>query len=299
MKVGPFLMTLLFHQLTKSDARKRGAWPDPAKYRSRLDLMADGDDMGFDVWYAPEEKRKGWTLIDIHGGAYVYSSRKGNFGFASVFLEKGYDVVLLDYRPNTKDGKRNCLMQVQNLARQLKYVFAHGEELGLNTEKVVLTGDSAGGHFSLLLAEALGNPELAKALGIDLEDVRIHALATSCPNYDLVRSVNNTSMNGRAKKWMFGRDYKDETKARLISPREHLKDLAIPLFLSTCTNDFIGQESLDLKAEAEALGKDLTYYNVDNPDKAVQHVHNVIDFPLPDSIAVNDAMDAFFAAHLG
>lgn len=297
MKIGPLGMKVLLHFLWKEEKKRRAFWPDPNAYRHQIDVDVLGDGIfehKVDIYYAndgPNKKNK--VLLDIHGGAYLFGNRKNNYGFASVFLEKGYDVVLLDYQPNGK--RRGCLDQFRSVAAELRYLWDHASELGLNQGGFYLMGDSAGGHFSLLLAEALGDAEYAKALGIDLDGIRIHGVAVCCPLYDFERGVHTEALNRAGKRFMFGPDYANPEFARLLSPRAHLSSLNIPLFLSTCRNDFIKQDSLDLNEEAMKASKDLTYVYIDAEDQRVQHVHNVTHFRDPESIEVNDAMDAFFS----
>ena len=297
MKLGPFGMKMILRLLWKEEKKRRAFWLDPNLYRHQLDVDVLGDgvfDHKVDIYYANEgPNKKNKVLLDIHGGAYLFSNRKNNYGFASVFLEKGYDVVLLDYQPNGKG--RGCLDQLRSVAAELKYLWDHAAELKLNQDQFYLMGDSAGGHFSLVLAEALGDDEYARTLGIDVSGIRVHGVAVCCPLYDFERGVQTEALNRAGKRLMFGPDYDKPEFARLLSPKAHLPLLNIPLFLSSCRNDFIKQESLDLNEDATKAGKDITYVFIDVEDQRVQHVHNVTHFRDPESVQVNDAMDSFFS----
>lgn len=297
MKLGPTSLKLIRVFLRKSDKKKHKAWPPKEAYRSLLDVDALGDGVfehQIDVYYAPESIRKNVTLIDIHGGAYIYGDRKNNFGFASVFLDKGYDVVTLDYGHN--DLRRHgCQDQVATLGKQLAYVAGHAEELGLNPRRFFLTGDSAGGHFALLLAEAACDPELEKRLGLDLGGIQIHGVAVSCPVYDLKRNVGTAMLSKSGKKMMFGPRYDDPSFVTDYSPREHLDSLHMPTFVISCAKDFLKQESLDLVADMKEKDMDVEFHFVDKDDSAIGHVFNVIDIHLDESKTANEATDLFFS----
>ena len=261
--------------------------------KSDIDALGDGRfDHQIDIIYAPKDKRLGKTLIDIHGGAYIYSYRKNNVSFASVFASKGYDVVLLDYPHNGK--KHNILEQVQVLGKQLAFLAEHAKEYGLEGKEFGLIGDSAGGHMALLLAEASCDKQLQEKLGIDLKGIRFVGVAVSSPVYDFVAAVDAPTLSNSGRKMMFGPDYRNRELMTLLSPRTHVESLRLPLFLNACRNDFIGQHSHVLHDDLVARNQPFVWCFIDSEDKNVDHVHNVTKISLPESIQVNDGIAAFF-----
>ena len=294
MKLGIFAIKLIISKLAREVRKRKKSWPNPLQYRPRPDVDALGDGVfehQFDIYYAKEETPKKGTIVDIHGGAYLFGNRKHNFGYAAVFLEKGYDVVLLDYQPN--NGVSDCQQQLQTVAKQLRYLFDHADELGLDRERIYLFGDSAGGHFALTIAEASCDPAYAKKLGINLKDISFRAAVVSCPVYDFEGMAETSLLSDKAKKYMVGPPWNDSEYKKLMSPKLHLSSLNIPVFLSSCRNDFIKAESLALDADAKAAGKNLTLLFLETKDRAVAHVHNVIAPTLPESVEVNDAAERF------
>lgn len=295
MKIGKTALKIAFHFVAKMDRKRMRSWPSIDQYEHVLDVDAIGDGNFyhcFDVFYAPKDKRLGKTVFDIHGGAYIYGDRKNNFGFASVLLEKGYDVVLLDYEKN--DGKRDCLGQVRTLVRQIQYIKDHEKELNLNLEHAFITGDSAGGHFALFIAEIAANKDLSAQNGLYLHGISFKAIAVCCPVFDFRRAVAGSSMTAGAKRLMFGPRYQDEDYLKLLDVRAHYAELDIPVFVSSCVRDFLKQESFDLASESKRNGKACTFLFIEDDDKLVDHVHNITEFRHPESIRVNDAIDAFF-----
>ena len=83
-----------------------------------------------------------------------------------------------------------------------------------------------------------------------------------------------------------------------VSPRSHLTSYTGPLFVSTCTYDFIRTESLTLQADCNAAGRALTFVDIASPSRQVGHVHNVIDTSLPESRDVNARMVQFMEENL-
>lgn len=73
-------------------------------------------------------------------------------------IQNGWDVVSIDYRlatPSPGDGIRAPQL-LNDVDRAVRYTQANAEELGLNTDRFVLAGGSAGGHLSLM--ETQGAP---------------------------------------------------------------------------------------------------------------------------------------------
>ena len=300
MKVGVLALRIIKKNIAALDHKRIVTWPPFDTYENRLDIDVDGSGNYFhqiDVFYAPKEKRTGRTLIHIHGGGYIYGNRKNVFGFATVFLDKGYDVVLLDYEPN--DGHGDVRGQVATLVTELNYVQDHAEELGLDPNKFFISGDSAGGHFALLLSEIVANQELSAQNGVQLNGIRFRAVAASCPVYNFTRSVQNSPLTAKGKTYMYGPFFKDEAYLKALNPQAHVDSLNIPVFVNTCFHDFLKQESFDLKEDLKERGKIFHLEYLDSQDKAINHVHNIMDIYFEESKKVNAAMDEFFQAALG
>ena len=250
--------------------------------------MEDGDpEQVFDVFYARPENRKDAVIIDIHGGFYIAGKREFNRPFAEVFAKAGFDVVSVEYRLN--DRVRDVSDELRDCAAALDYLCVHAEELGLNKERMFLTGDSAGGHLALYMAEGSENPSMPVRPVL----FKPRGVLLNCPAYDFGQYGEAEGYTKDFKEWFVGPRYKDKEYLESLSPRTFIGSYTGPLFLSTCTNDFIRAESLKLKADCDALGREIVFVDIASEDKKVGHVHNVTYPDLPDSRDVNAAMIAF------
>ncbi len=296
MKIGSIVIRIICRHLAKHDHHLHQDWPSEICERIRnVDALGDGAYAHqFSVLYAPAEKRLGRTLIDIHGGAYVYSYRDNNFGFADVFAQLGYDVVLLDYPHNNKN--QGCDEQIRVLAAELSYLATHHEELGLAGNEYGIIGDSAGGHLALLLALASGNREIQEKLDIDLGGFHCNGVALSCPVYDFAGVVNASMLKKSARRMMFGPRFADMKEMERLSPKTYIESLKVPVYLNTCRNDFIGIQSQMLLADLKRLGLTHTFRTFDTDDKNVDHIHNVTKISMKESVTVNEEIAAFFDA---
>ena len=245
-----------------------------------------------DIYHADPSIRKDAVLIDIHGGFYVAGKRQNNRRFASVFLKAGYDVVLLEYRVN--DGTIDVSDGLADCAAALDYLATHAGSLGLNRDRMFLTGDSAGGHLALYMAEGAEDgsvpvrPKVFKPKGVML----------SCPAYDYVSFAGN-GFSKSALAWFMGPRYNDRQWLESVSPRTFIGSYSGPLLVSTCTNDFIRSQSLLIKADCDSLGREIEWVDITSEDRNVGHVHNVTNPGLPESRQVNDSMIGFMDRLLG
>ena len=263
-------------------------YADSCRNRVGLPYVENGDPAQvLDVYYADESVRKDAVLVDIHGGFYIAGDQRNNRAFASVFLKEGYDVVLLEYRLN--DGKRDVYDELSDCAAGLDYLTEHAGELGLSKERMFLTGDSAGGHLALFMAEGANDGTLP----VRPKEFKVRGVLLNCPAYDFATFGESDSFAKSALEWFIGPRYQDKDWMVSMSPRTYIGSYDGPLFVSTCTNDFIRGQSLLVKANCDSLGRTLEFVDIESDDKKVAHVHYVTDLSLPQSREVNARMVAF------
>ena len=295
IKVGKLILNICKLNTEKDNKKRRKNNPPYGRFIERINVpYVDDNDVHhqFDVIYAPKEKRKNCLIIDIHGGAYMFCEHQDNYHFACVFVEQGYDVITIDYR--LCDGKTiNTKDQVDDIALCMNYIFSHLKELELeHDDSIAIMGDSAGGHFALLISEAISNKDVAKALGYEFPEVKICSTLLNCPVYDFV-NISKGTLTKSGQKRMFGPNYEDEGMFKLLSPRTYIKDFKLPLFVSTCKQDFIGYHSKLLNEDMQKKDNLYHYEYIDSDEKHVGHVHNLLNTKHPLGKQVNDAMMDF------
>lgn len=86
------------------------------------------------------------TLLYIHGGGWV-NGKKGNTTLAPLpYLARGMNTVNIDYRL-AEDALAPAA--VEDCRCALRWVINHAREYGFDTKKIVVVGESAGGHLAL------------------------------------------------------------------------------------------------------------------------------------------------------
>lgn len=264
------------------------AYADSLEKKIAVPYVVDGTpSQVMDIYYADASIRKNATLIDIHGGFYVAGKRQNNRRFASVFLKAGYDVVLLEYRLN--DGELDVSDELKDCAAALDYLARNAAGLGLDKDRMFLTGDSAGGHLALYMAEGASDP----GVPVRAEEFRPRGVLLNCPAYDFASFAHGNGFTKDALAWFLGPRYEDKEWMESMSPRTYIGSYPGPLFVSTCTNDFLRSQSLMIKSDRDAAGLQVELLDIESANRNVAHVHNVINPGLPESQKVNGGMIAF------
>lgn len=101
------------------------------------------------------------AVLWIHGGGWRYGERAGLRGIAETCAAFGYVSATTDYRL-TADGATFPAM-LEDVAAAFYFLHSNAERYGIDPDRFVLGGDSAGAHLALLLG-MVGDPAL---LGVD------------------------------------------------------------------------------------------------------------------------------------
>lgn len=296
MKSGKLSVNLLKLFIVVDVKKRRKKFP-PHIFREKINIPYLDDNNKqhtYDVYLANEENRKHICIIDIHGGSYIFGEHQDNYPFAFEMLKEGFDVVLLDYESNS--GKKDILDLINDCASNLRHLYQNLVKYDLDKDKIVLCGDSAGGHLALLLAEAFIDKETASILNLDLPKFDIKTVLLNCPVYDF-EHLGEGTLSSSGFKRLLGPKFNDKEHLRKLSPKTYIDKVSIPLFLSTCKRDFIRNESMLLNKDMEGR-TGYGFVDIDSDDKNVDHVHNVTKPQLEESKKVNNAMASFLEIYL-
>jgi acetyl esterase/lipase len=110
--------------------------------------------------YIPDRKARMPLVLWVHGGAWRSGSKKSMP--LGKFVGEGYAVASVDYRLSTQ---AKFPAQVHDIKAAIRFLRGHGEQWHLPTKKIVVAGDSAGGHLAALVGVSNGNSELEGDIG--------------------------------------------------------------------------------------------------------------------------------------
>jgi acetyl esterase/lipase len=124
--------------------------------------VESGDPLLCDVWQPPDGvPRTGLAVVYLHGSAWHYLDKDmGTRRFFRHLAGQGHVIMDVAY---TLAPKAQIKAMVADVKRAIAWIKAHAAEYGVNPERVVLMGGSAGGHLALLAAYTPNHPELDPA----------------------------------------------------------------------------------------------------------------------------------------
>ncbi len=138
--------------------------PTPDDAREYVFKTVGTSEVKLDVFSPPGEapKKPRAAMIYFHGGGWVSGDKGYTYQLCRYFAKRGLVVVTANYRFMTKgapglEGTRAyCLLDVKSAIR---WVRSHAAELGVDPERIILAGSSAGAHLAIMAA-----------LGADFDD---------------------------------------------------------------------------------------------------------------------------------
>lgn len=142
----------------------------------------DGRELKLDV-YRPRARPAGCpVLLQIHGGAWVFGTRRTQaLPLMYHMASRGWVCVSVDYRLSPRATFPAHLVDCK---RALAWIRERGPAYGADPGFVVVTGGSAGGHLAALLALTPGDPEYQP--GFEDVDTRVQGCVPFYGVYDLV-----------------------------------------------------------------------------------------------------------------
>lgn len=122
-------------------------------------------DAMLDVYSAPSIKpgQKLPTIIWTHGGAWLSGGKDTKTPYFKLLASMGVTVVALNYSLAPEKTYPTAVLQLNDAH---KYIKDNAERFRVDTNKVFLTGDSAGSQLSAQLAALITNPDYAKEMSI-------------------------------------------------------------------------------------------------------------------------------------
>jgi acetyl esterase/lipase len=129
-----------------------GTWAATAQNRYQISpnltyLVANNYEDKLDIYHRQDVSGPQPTLIYIHGGGWTGGTKESAFMSVMPWLEMGWNVVNVEYRlarvSHAPAAVEDCLCA-------LKWVVSHASEYHIDSSKIVVSGDSAGGHLSLM-----------------------------------------------------------------------------------------------------------------------------------------------------
>ena len=190
--------------------------------------------------FKPRQNANQAAVIYVVSGGW-YSSHEGiNPSLFAEFLKRGYTVFTVVHGSQPKYTLPEI---VEDMHRSVRFIRYHAKDYGIDPDRMGITGSSAGGHLSLMIATA-GSPGHADAKDlVNRETSRVQAVGCFFPptdflNYgepgrDVIQVLEAELANFRAP---FDFIEEDPKSRQLLLIREPEKRLQIAARMSPITH---------------------------------------------------------------
>lgn len=130
----------------------------------------------------PKDRPSKATIINVHGGGYVYGSTQTYKFYCCHLASQGYTVVSFNYR---LAPKHIFPAPLEDLNLVMEWLCAHHSEYHADPGNVFMVGDSAGAQLASQYAAIYSSREYADIMGIHPPEFRLAALGLNCGMYDI------------------------------------------------------------------------------------------------------------------
>jgi acetyl esterase/lipase len=120
-------------------------------------LRAGGLDLKLDVYQARGVAGPNPTLMYIHGGGWTNGSKESSALTVLPYLEMGWNVVNIEYR---MADVAHAPAAVEDCRCALRWIYRNAEQYNFDVDRIVVTGNSAGGHLALTTGMVPGSAGL-------------------------------------------------------------------------------------------------------------------------------------------
>ena len=181
--------------------------------------------------YVPTQAKSPPLVVWVHGGAWRGGSKKDCP--LQPLTAQGYAVASADFRLSTV---AQFPAQIHDLKAAIRFLRAKAGELGINAERIAVTGGSSGGHLAALVGVTGGVKELEGDVGIqrnqssDVQAIVVFYGASNLTTILAQSTPHGLSVRVPALELLLGGqpDAKPEL-ARLASPVLHVDKTDPPL----------------------------------------------------------------------
>ena len=230
------------------------------------------------------------VIVEIHGGGYLTNNKECNRPHGMYFASKGYKVVNINY---TLQPEAEFDQELREINAAFDWIGANADKYGFDLDNVFLTGDSSGGHLSLLYTAVQTRPDLQEYFKVTAPAVKIKGTALTCP----VGSFLDPDIVSTAFRNLAGR--LSDTKGKMNISYQGFIDETYPEVCIVTTDT-----DVPIHTNSEAVHKWLDFKGVAHQYKSFEgkthklaHVFNVLHPDWEESIEANQFILDFFEKH--
>ena len=193
----------------------------------RLNVYIPDKFMGEPPWWTNDGKGKKPTLLYIHGGGWVAGSKDERVLNVLPYVYRDWVVISINYSL-AKDAKAPAA--VDDCLIALEWIYANADKYDIDTDRIVVSGGSAGGHLALLTGMLREGDQLC---GGKLKVENTRKVAAIVNWY----GVTDFTINPHPLEW-FGENIDLEEYVRSLSPINYVREGGAPVLTIHGSEDY-------------------------------------------------------------
>jgi acetyl esterase/lipase len=196
-------------------------------------LTASGYESKLDIYRRRDVQIPQPTLVFYHGGGWIGGTKEASFMSIMPWLEMGWNVVNVEYR---MARVAEAPAAVEDALCALRYVVNNAKNNNIDINKIVVSGESAGGHLALavgMIPSTAGLTSICAGGGFTGNETSVPKVAAII-NWYGITDVNDLIAGSNARsyavQWIGGSKNREEI-AKGVSPMTYVR-AGLPPILS-------------------------------------------------------------------
>ena len=226
-----FLLAASWAQAQEGSAKQNSAltWSELVAnhymlYPDQVYGKANNIDLKLNVWRNVEAHGDVPTVVYIHGGGWIWFHRDGAVPELLPYLEKGWDVVNVEYR---LADQSLAPAAVEDSRCALRWIYRNAKRFHFDTSRIIVTGHSAGGHLALMtgMLTASAGFDNNCAAGPGEPPLKVAAIVSWFGISDVADMLSGPDRRNYALMWLGGQGTEAERVrlARRLSPLSYVR----------------------------------------------------------------------------
>lgn len=200
-----------------------------------LKYVRKGDKFNLlDVYYPEGNNSNNPVIVSVHGGGYVYGTKKIYKHYCMYLASLGFTVVNFNYHlaPKHKFPK-----QLTEINMVYEWCVENKDKYYMDMDNVYMVGDSAGAQLASHYAAIYANKRYAELFPFNIpQGFEIRAIGLNCGMYELDFNTANKMTKDLFRDYV-GRDF--DKYGDMIKPLKYIDSNYPPTYIMTSYYDFL------------------------------------------------------------
>lgn len=203
----------------------------------------DGIELKLDVWPAKKKSEEFLTpvIVQVHGGGWVGGDKGQVQDWNQWMNDQGYTVFDVQYRMPPEAGWKD---EVGDVKSALGWIVENADTYKIDSNRIILMGESAGGNLAMLAAYSMGDKHLSPST--DVPDVLVKAVINMYGPSDMTLFYKNNSSMRYVKdvmnQYIGGSPSEYPERYEMLSPISYVQKNTPPTITFLGTSDRIVPE---------------------------------------------------------